>query len=74
MSLNEICGPGESSGISKLEEAYLRFETPKQEVRKAIRRLRHIGAVGWPKDWKIIEIFYGRGNGLHALSRLGLTI
>jgi len=54
------------------EAAYLRFETPEEEIRKFERRLRQLGAERWPKDARILELFSGRGNGLVALERLGL--
>ena len=53
------------------EAAYLRFETPEQEIRKFIGRLERLGAAKWPRDARILEIFCGRGNGLRALERLG---
>jgi len=53
------------------EAAYLRFETPEQEIRKFIGRLQKLGAKQWPRDAQIVELFCGRGNGLHALHRLG---
>lgn len=53
------------------EAAYLRFETPEQEIRKFVRRLTKLGAAQWPRDAEIVELFCGRGNGLHALNRLG---
>jgi SAM-dependent methyltransferase len=55
------------------EEAYARFETPEAEVRKFIRRLRKLGCTRWPPDARVVELFCGRGNGLHALRRLGFT-
>jgi ubiquinone/menaquinone biosynthesis C-methylase UbiE len=55
------------------EAAYQRFETPEQEIRKFTERLRSLGAAGWPRDAEIVELFCGRGNGLHALRRLGFT-
>ena len=55
------------------EEAYRRFETPEQEIRKFIRRLKSAGAIRWPREARIVELFAGRGNGLHALARLGFT-
>jgi ubiquinone/menaquinone biosynthesis C-methylase UbiE len=55
------------------EAAYIRFETPEQEVRKFIARLRHLGAVKWPKNATVMELFCGRGSGLVALDRLGFT-
>ncbi len=53
------------------EGAYLRFETPEQEVRKFRRRLERLGARSWPRDARILELCCGRGNGLRALAELG---
>jgi len=55
------------------EAAYLRFETPEQEIGKFTKRLRAVGAATWPRDARILEMFCGRGNGLVALDRLGFT-
>lgn len=55
------------------EIAYARFETPAQEVRKFARRLGKLGAANWRRDADVVELFCGRGNGLHALSKLGFT-
>lgn len=55
------------------EAAYLRFETPEEEVRKFIRRLRKLGADAWDREAAVVELFCGRGNGLHALERLGFA-
>jgi len=55
------------------EAAYLRFETPEQEIAKFQSRLKKLGAAEWPTDAEIVELFCGRGNGLHALTRLGFT-
>lgn len=55
------------------EAAYLRFETPEQEIRKFVSRLRKLGADQWPRDVEIVELFCGRGNGLNALQRLSFT-
>jgi ubiquinone/menaquinone biosynthesis C-methylase UbiE len=55
------------------EAAYLRFETPEQEIQKFIARLNRLGAPQWPRDAEIMELFCGRGNGLIALQRLGFT-
>ena len=55
------------------EAAYLRFETPEEEIRKFERRLRQLGAERWSKDARILELCSGRGNGLVALERLGFT-
>jgi ubiquinone/menaquinone biosynthesis C-methylase UbiE len=53
------------------EEAYLRFETAEEEIRKFLKRLKRLGAGEWPRDAEIVELFCGRGNGLHALERMG---
>jgi SAM-dependent methyltransferase len=53
------------------EAAYERFETPAQEIAKFKRRLQILGQQSWRRHWKIVELFCGRGNGLHALSQLG---
>jgi ubiquinone/menaquinone biosynthesis C-methylase UbiE len=55
------------------EAAYLRFESPEQEIEKFVSRLRKLGAAQWPRDAEIVELFCGRGNGLSALERLGFT-
>jgi ubiquinone/menaquinone biosynthesis C-methylase UbiE len=55
------------------EAAYLRFETPEQEIRKFTERLIHLGARKWDNGFEIVELFCGRGNGLHALEGLGFT-
>jgi ubiquinone/menaquinone biosynthesis C-methylase UbiE len=55
------------------EDAYLRFESPEQEIQKFIGRLARLGATQWPRDAEIVELFCGRGNGLIALERLGFT-
>src|SRR5204862_606066 len=55
------------------EAAYLRFETPEQEIQKFIARLNRLGAPQWPRHSEIVELFCGRGNGLMALERLGFT-
>jgi len=55
------------------EAAYLRFETPEQEIHKFVSRLRKLGAAQWPREAKIVELFCGRGNGLNALEQLGFT-
>ena len=55
------------------EAAYLRFETPEEEIQKFIGRLNRLGAAKWPREAEIVELFCGRGNGLIALQRLGFT-
>jgi ubiquinone/menaquinone biosynthesis C-methylase UbiE len=55
------------------EAAYLRFETPEEEIRKFVSRLNRLGARQWARNAEIVELFCGRGNGLIALQRLGFT-
>jgi SAM-dependent methyltransferase len=38
-----------------------------------MRRLVQAGAHSWPRDAEVVELFCGRGNGLHALERLGFN-
>ena len=63
----------EDTAPTAWEQAYLRFETPEQEIRKFERRLVRLGARGWQHDAEILELFCGRGNGLRALRRLGFS-
>ncbi len=73
--LSEIAAPLDSPARpccnETWEEAYRRFETPEEEIRKFLRRLRRVGAAAWPRNARIVELFCGRGNGLKALERLG---
>jgi ubiquinone/menaquinone biosynthesis C-methylase UbiE len=62
-----------ASATDPWEDAYLRFETPQQEVQKFVARLQKLGANDLPRDADIVELFCGRGNGLHALQQLGFT-
>lgn len=55
------------------EEAYTRFETPEQEIRKFIGRLNTLGQAEWRRDAQIVDIFSGRCNGIRALEQLGFT-
>lgn len=64
---------GSTRTVEAWEQAYLRFETPDEEIRKFIRRLKALGAAGWPRDARILDLFCGRGNGMVALERLGFT-
>jgi len=59
--------------VDPWEAAYARFESPAQEIQKFISRLQELGAPAWPKDAAIVELFCGRGNGLHALQQLGFS-
>jgi len=55
------------------EEAYARFETREEEIRKFTRRLIALGAKKWPGDATIVSLFCGRGSELHALTGLGFS-
>lgn len=65
--------PGQVCCSDTWEDAYRRFETPEEECRKFMRRLKRLGAQSWPRDAEVVELFCGRGNGLEALSRLGFV-
>src|SRR5258708_7898784 len=73
--LSEVPSPTEKNTLSPdpWEAAYLRFETPEEEIQKFIARLTRLGAPQWPRDAEIVEFFCGGGNGLVALDRLGFT-
>ena len=64
---------GETCCDPQWEAAYARFETQEQEIEKFVRRLRGFGLDRQPGDIRIVELFCGRGGGLVALERLGLT-
>ena len=55
------------------EDAYQRLETPAEERRKFIRRLRRLGVQHWSRDAKVIEVCSGRGNGILAWQQLGFS-
>jgi ubiquinone/menaquinone biosynthesis C-methylase UbiE len=61
------------SDVSAWERAYQRFETPEQEQRKFVRRLRSLGVQQWSRTSSVLEICSGRGNGLIAWQRLGFS-
>jgi ubiquinone/menaquinone biosynthesis C-methylase UbiE len=73
IAATNLPGSNEGPDVDPWEAAYLRFETPEQEIQKFLKRLRKLGAGEWPSGAKIVELFCGRGNGLHALERLGFT-
>ena len=53
------------------EDLFVRFESPDQEKRKFIRRLKSLGVEKWDKGLRVVELFCGRGNGLAAWQSLG---
>ena len=69
--MTELTQDSARQGIGPWEAAYLRFETPEEEIRKFTERLRRLGVNEWPRESNVVELFCGRGNGLHALARLG---
>src|SRR5436190_3196051 len=58
---------------TRWEQAYQAFETPEQELRKFVRRLRSIGADRWDHHLRIVEVCSGRGTGMRAWHSLGFT-
>lgn len=73
IAANSVQDAQSSRSPDPWEAAYLRFETPQQEIQKFISRLKRLGAARWPRDSEIVELFCGRGNGLIALQQLGFT-
>jgi len=69
--MTELTQNAAKQAIDPWEAAYLRFETPEEEIRKFTERLRRLGVSEWPRETNVVELFCGRGNGLHALARLG---
>ena len=71
--MSPLAGHSASAAIPEdpWEAAYLRFETPEQEIQKFTARLVKLGAGDWTRESEIVELFCGRGNGLHALEQLG---
>jgi ubiquinone/menaquinone biosynthesis C-methylase UbiE len=61
------------NAVTAWEDAYQRFETPEQERRKFLRRLRALGAHHWNRDSRVLEVCSGRGNGLLAWTTLGFA-
>jgi len=58
---------------TRWERAYEAFETPEQEVQKFLDRFRRIGADGWDRSSRVLEVCSGRGSGLQAWHSLGFT-
>lgn len=64
---------GETCCDPEWEAAYKRFETPEQEIEKFLKRLRAFRLHELPKETRAVELFCGRGGGLIALQRIGMT-
>src|SRR5262245_21852046 len=73
MTSPSTIAPRQALDVTAWEAAYSRFETPEQEIQKIIRRLIAMGALSWEKDFEIVDLFCGRGNGLVALAKLGFS-
>lgn len=58
---------------SAWEAAYLRFESPEQEIDKFRQRLVRLGADQWSRDATVVELFCGRGAALRAWEQLGFS-
>jgi len=61
------------TGITAWEDAYQRFETPAEERRKFIHRLRRLGVPRWNRNSTVLEVCSGRGNALLAWQTLGFS-
>lgn len=73
MDNGHAMGIADTPGPDPWEAAYLRFETSEQAIHRALKRLQKLGVDQLPRDAHVVELFCGRGNGLHALNRLGFT-
>jgi ubiquinone/menaquinone biosynthesis C-methylase UbiE len=58
---------------SNWEEAYLRFESPNEEIAKFKRRLARLGVAAWSREAHVVELFCGRGGALRAWEQLGFS-
>jgi len=58
---------------TRWERAYQAFETPDEELRKFTDRLRGIGAAGWDRRSRVLEVCCGRGSGIRAWQALGFA-
>ena len=59
--------------LSRWERAYQSFETPEQELRKFLSRLRSVGVGGWSRQSRVLEVCCGRGSGVRAWKALGFA-
>jgi ubiquinone/menaquinone biosynthesis C-methylase UbiE len=64
---------GNSCCNLRWENAYNRFETEEEEIRKFEKRLVSMGAANWAKNVKIVDLFCGSGRNLICLERLGFS-
>lgn len=64
-------GQGQFCCDETWEAAYKRFETPAEEIRKFHKRYQRLNCDRWSRDWEVVELFCGRGNGMVALEQLG---
>jgi len=73
--VHEVSGQGRTAGpaLTRWERAYQAFETPEEELRKFIGRLRSVGADRWDRRSRVLEVCCGRGTGLRAWYALGFS-
>jgi len=64
---------GNSCCNSRWEDAYNRFESEDEEVRKFKKRLGYLGAGIWSRDATIVDLFCGSGRNLSCLERMGFS-
>jgi len=53
------------------ENAYRKFETAKEEQGKFLKRFDRLGVSALDRELKVVDLFCGRGNGIHVLLDLG---
>ena len=64
---------GNSCCNSRWEDAYNRFETVDEEIRKFNKRLLFLGAGNWSRQSRIVDLFCGSGRNLSCLERMGFS-
>jgi len=64
---------GDSCCNERWENAYNRFETMAQADRKFHRRLIRLGARGWSRNSRVVELFCGSGRNLSCLRKMGFV-
>jgi SAM-dependent methyltransferase len=64
---------GDSCCNERWENAYNRFKTTAQADRKFHRRLIRLGAGGWSRNSRVVELFCGSGRNLSCLRKMGFV-
>jgi ubiquinone/menaquinone biosynthesis C-methylase UbiE len=62
---------GNSCCNQRWEDAYKRFESETEEIKKFQKRLNFLGAKNWKRDATVVDLFCGSGRNLACLERMG---